>query len=215
MRRSGRLTQWRINAASVRLVRASRSAGSVLTMTALSWLMAWVRALMSGQGRACLPHADPVSTPPDYSCHPRHRRPRPRPRRGLDPCIRALRQCFPASPWSGPTPATRANSSTGRHPRHHPAHRPQTRRANQLRRPAPRWAVERTLSWINRCRRTVRDYERLPEHHAAMVQWAMIIIMIRRSPTTTTGQATHSSTHRPHETQIDQALSLSFNLLSV
>ncbi|WP_203861972.1 IS5 family transposase [Plantactinospora mayteni] len=43
-----------------------------------------------------------------------------------------------------------------------------------------RWAVERTFSWINRCRRTVRDYERLPDHHAAMVQWAMIIVMTRR-----------------------------------
>ena len=43
-----------------------------------------------------------------------------------------------------------------------------------------RWAVERTFFWINRCRRTVRDYERLPRHHAAMVQWAMIIIMTRR-----------------------------------
>lgn len=43
-----------------------------------------------------------------------------------------------------------------------------------------RWAVERTFSWINRCRRTVRDYERLPQHHAAMVQWSMVIIMARR-----------------------------------
>jgi transposase len=43
-----------------------------------------------------------------------------------------------------------------------------------------RWVVERTFSWINRCRRTVRDYERLPEHHAAMVQWAMVIVMTRR-----------------------------------
>jgi transposase len=43
-----------------------------------------------------------------------------------------------------------------------------------------RWCVERTFSWINRCRRTVRDYERLPEHHAATVYWAMIIIMGRR-----------------------------------
>jgi transposase len=43
-----------------------------------------------------------------------------------------------------------------------------------------RWVVERTLSWISRCRRTVRDYERLPEHHAAIVQWSMIIIMTRR-----------------------------------
>ncbi|MEO3746575.1 IS5 family transposase [Plantactinospora sp. B5E13] len=43
-----------------------------------------------------------------------------------------------------------------------------------------RWCVERTFSWINRCRRTVRDYERLPGRHAAMVQLAMIIIMTRR-----------------------------------
>jgi putative transposase len=43
-----------------------------------------------------------------------------------------------------------------------------------------RWVVERTFSWINRCRRTVRDYERRPEHHAAMVQWSMVIIMTRR-----------------------------------
>lgn len=43
-----------------------------------------------------------------------------------------------------------------------------------------RWVAERTFSWINRCRRTVRDYERLPAHHAAMVQWAMVIIMTRR-----------------------------------
>jgi putative transposase len=43
-----------------------------------------------------------------------------------------------------------------------------------------RWVVERTLAWISRHRRTVRDYERRPEHHAAFVQWSMIIIMNRR-----------------------------------
>lgn len=43
-----------------------------------------------------------------------------------------------------------------------------------------RWVVERTLAWINRSRRTVRDYERLPEHHAAWVQWAMVTVMARR-----------------------------------
>jgi transposase len=43
-----------------------------------------------------------------------------------------------------------------------------------------RWVVERTLAWITRSRRTVRDYERLSEHHAAMVYWSMIIIMTRR-----------------------------------
>jgi putative transposase len=43
-----------------------------------------------------------------------------------------------------------------------------------------RWVVERTLAWISRCRRTVRDYERRPEHHAVFVQWSMIIVMTRR-----------------------------------
>jgi transposase len=43
-----------------------------------------------------------------------------------------------------------------------------------------RWVVERTLSWITRHRRTVRDYERLAAHHETYVYWAMIIIMTRR-----------------------------------
>ena len=43
-----------------------------------------------------------------------------------------------------------------------------------------RWVVERTLAWIARHRRCVRDYERLPAHHAAMVRWSMIRITSRR-----------------------------------
>jgi transposase len=43
-----------------------------------------------------------------------------------------------------------------------------------------RWVVERTLSWIFQRRRCVRDYERLPQHHEAMVKWSMIILMGRR-----------------------------------
>ena len=43
-----------------------------------------------------------------------------------------------------------------------------------------RWVVERTLAWISKFRRTVRDYERLPGHHEAMIQWAMITIIARR-----------------------------------
>jgi transposase len=43
-----------------------------------------------------------------------------------------------------------------------------------------RWVVERTVAWITRCRRTVRDYERLPEHHETIVYWAMTITMTRR-----------------------------------
>jgi transposase len=43
-----------------------------------------------------------------------------------------------------------------------------------------RWVVERTLAWIAKHRRCVRDYERLPAHHAAMVTWAMVAVMTRR-----------------------------------
>jgi transposase len=43
-----------------------------------------------------------------------------------------------------------------------------------------RWVVERTFSWIVRCRRLDRDYERLPVTAEAMIKWAMIGIMNRR-----------------------------------
>ena len=43
-----------------------------------------------------------------------------------------------------------------------------------------RWVVERTFAWISKHRRCVRDYERLPEHHEAMIKWAMIALMARR-----------------------------------
>ena len=89
---------------------------------------------------------------------------------------------FPASAWSGPTPATPASSSTGPATTSSLTVQIVRKLAGQIGFTVlPRsWVVERTLSWINRCRRTVRDYERQPEHHAAMVQWAMVIIMTRR-----------------------------------
>ncbi len=43
-----------------------------------------------------------------------------------------------------------------------------------------RWIVERTLSWITRHRRCVRDYETRPDHHEAMVHLAMISTVSRR-----------------------------------
>jgi transposase len=43
-----------------------------------------------------------------------------------------------------------------------------------------RWVVERTFAWISKHRRTVRDYERLPTSHEAMILWAMIALMTRR-----------------------------------
>lgn len=44
-----------------------------------------------------------------------------------------------------------------------------------------RWVVERSFGWIRHSRRTVRDYERLPEHSEAMVRWSAIILMTRRA----------------------------------
>jgi transposase len=43
-----------------------------------------------------------------------------------------------------------------------------------------RWVVERSLSWLSQRRRLVRDYERLPAHHEALVLWSMIMLMTRR-----------------------------------
>ena len=43
-----------------------------------------------------------------------------------------------------------------------------------------RWAVERTFAWISKHRRTVRDYERLPASHEAMILRAMTALMTRR-----------------------------------
>lgn len=43
-----------------------------------------------------------------------------------------------------------------------------------------RWIVERSLSWITRARRNVRDYKRLPQHSEAHITWAAITLMTRR-----------------------------------
>jgi transposase len=43
-----------------------------------------------------------------------------------------------------------------------------------------RWVVERTLGWLNRNRRLVRDYERRTDTHEAMTTIAMIALMSRR-----------------------------------
>lgn len=43
-----------------------------------------------------------------------------------------------------------------------------------------RWVVERTFGWIGRCRRLARDYERKTAHSEAMVEVAMIRLMLAR-----------------------------------
>ncbi|MFI6985198.1 IS5 family transposase [Embleya sp. NPDC050154] len=43
-----------------------------------------------------------------------------------------------------------------------------------------RWVVERTFSWLGRCRRLARDYERKAAHAEAMIKVAMIRLMAAR-----------------------------------
>jgi putative transposase len=43
-----------------------------------------------------------------------------------------------------------------------------------------RWVVERTFGWLGRYRRLSKDYEKFPETSEAMIQMAMIHIMVRR-----------------------------------
>jgi hypothetical protein len=50
--------------------------------------------------------------------------------------------------------------------------------------PPRRWVAERTLAWITRHWRTVRDYQRLPAHHETYLYWAMTMTrrLARRRP---------------------------------
>lgn len=43
-----------------------------------------------------------------------------------------------------------------------------------------RWVVKRSLAWITRRRRCVRDYETRSDSHEAMVRWVMVLVMTRR-----------------------------------
>ena len=43
-----------------------------------------------------------------------------------------------------------------------------------------RWVVERTLAWLNRCRRLAKDFENLTRMAVAFIQVASIRLMLRR-----------------------------------
>lgn len=43
-----------------------------------------------------------------------------------------------------------------------------------------RWIVERTFSWISRCRRNSKDYERKPENNEALILLTVIALMSKR-----------------------------------
>ena len=43
-----------------------------------------------------------------------------------------------------------------------------------------RWVVERTLAWLNRCRRLAKDFENLTRMALAFIRLASIRLMLRR-----------------------------------
>ena len=43
-----------------------------------------------------------------------------------------------------------------------------------------RWIVERTIAWLNRCRRLAKDWERLNRNALAFLKWASIRLMARK-----------------------------------
>lgn len=51
-----------------------------------------------------------------------------------------------------------------------------------------RWVVERTFGWLSQCRALARDYEYHPETSEALIQVAMVHLMLRRLTRTKTNQ---------------------------
>jgi transposase len=43
-----------------------------------------------------------------------------------------------------------------------------------------RWIVERTIGWLNRCRRLAKDWENLNLSALAFLRWASIRLMLRK-----------------------------------
>ena len=43
-----------------------------------------------------------------------------------------------------------------------------------------RWVVERTIAWLNRCRRLAKDWECLNRNALAFLRWASVRLMLRR-----------------------------------
>jgi transposase len=43
-----------------------------------------------------------------------------------------------------------------------------------------RWIVERTIAWLNRCRRLAKDWECLNRSGLAFLRWASIRLMLRK-----------------------------------
>ena len=45
---------------------------------------------------------------------------------------------------------------------------------------AKRWIVERTIGWLNRCRRLAKDWECLNRNGLTFLRWASVRLMVRK-----------------------------------
>lgn len=43
-----------------------------------------------------------------------------------------------------------------------------------------RWIAERTIAWLNRCRRLAKDWERMNQNALAFLRWASVRLMVRK-----------------------------------
>jgi transposase len=43
-----------------------------------------------------------------------------------------------------------------------------------------RWIVERSIAWLNRCRRLAKDWECLNRNGLAFLRWASVRLMVRK-----------------------------------
>ena len=48
-----------------------------------------------------------------------------------------------------------------------------------------RWIVERSIAWLNRCRRLAKDWECLNRNALAFLRWASVRLMVRKLCQTT------------------------------
>jgi transposase len=53
-------------------------------------------------------------------------------------------------------------------------------RSERLRGVPKRWIVERTIAWLNRCRRLAKDWENLNRKGLAFLRLASIRLMLRK-----------------------------------
>ena len=60
-----------------------------------------------------------------------------------------------------------------------------------------RWIVERTIAWLNRCRRLAKDFENRTRHALAFVHLASIRLMLRKLWNPSYTPRTDSSWRRP------------------